>query len=248
MAGRPSGPSAQPSPSGWEAMAGAAADTPGSDGLKAELSLFDSITIVAGSMIGSAIFIVSADIARHVGSPAALLAVWIAAGLMTIAGALAYGELAAMMPQAGGQYVYLREAYGGMPAFLFGWTLLLVIQTGTIAAVAVAFARFGAVLWPALGGPMWLGWQGVALDAQRAGAIAVIAVLTFVNLRGLDMGRAVQNFFTSAKVLSLGLIILLGCIAAPNRNAVQINFVNGFFGAGQWSIGFIAAFRAAIVG
>ena len=94
-------------------------------GLKAELSLFDSVTIVAGSMIGSAIFIVSADIARHVGSPAALLAVWIAAGLMTIAGALAYGELAAMMPQAGGQYVYLREAYGGLPAFLFGWTLLL---------------------------------------------------------------------------------------------------------------------------
>jgi len=146
-------------------MAEAAADTTGSYGLKAELSLFDSITIVAGSMIGSAIFIVSADIARHVGSPAALLAVWIAAGLMTIAGALAYGELAAMMPQAGGQYVYLREAYGGMPAFLFGWTLLLVIQTGTIAAVAVAFARFGAVLWPALSGPMWFGWQGVG--AQR---------------------------------------------------------------------------------
>ncbi|MGZ3512288.1 MAG: amino acid permease, partial [Candidatus Binataceae bacterium] len=190
-------------------MAGAAADTAGPYGLKAELSLFDSITIVAGSMIGSAIFIVSADIARHVGSPAALLAVWIAAGLMTIAGALAYGELAAMMPQAGGQYVYLREAYGGMPAFLFGWTLLLVIQTGTIAAVAVAFARFGAVLWPALGGPMWFGWQGVGLNAERAGAIAVIAFLTFVNLRGLDMGRAVQNFFTSAKVLSLGLIILL---------------------------------------
>ena len=147
-------------------MAEAAADAAGSIGLKAELSLFDSMTIVAGSMIGSAIFIVSADIARHVGSPAALLAVWIAAGLMTIAGALAYGELAAMMPHAGGQYVYLREAYGGMPAFLFGWTLLLVIQTGTIAAVAVAFARFGAVLWPALGGPMWFGWQGVGLDAR----------------------------------------------------------------------------------
>ena len=140
-------------------MAEAALDAAGSIGLKADLSLFDSITIVAGSMIGSGIFIVSADIARHVSSPAALLAVWIVGGLMTIAGALAYGELAAMMPQAGGQYVYLREAYGGMPAFLFGWTLLLVIQTGTIAAVAVAFARFGAVLWPVLGGPMWFGWQ-----------------------------------------------------------------------------------------
>jgi APA family basic amino acid/polyamine antiporter len=229
-------------------MAEAAADAAGSIGLKADLSLFDSITIVAGSMIGSAIFIVSADIARHVASPAALLAVWIAAGLMTIAGALAYGELAAMMPQAGGQYVYLREAYGRMPAFLFGWTLLLVIQTGTIAAVAVAFARFGAVLWPALGGPMWFGWQGVGLDAERAGAIAVIAVLTFVNLRGLDMGRVVQNFFTSAKVLSLGLIIVLGCIVAPNHNAVEINFVKGFFGKGEWSAGFLAAFGAAMVG
>ncbi len=234
-------------------MAGTVTAKPTTDaaeptGLKAELSLFDSMTIVAGSMIGSAIFIVSADIARHVGSPAALLAVWIAAGLMTVAGALAYGELAAMMPRAGGQYVYLREAYGGLPAFLFGWTLLLVIQTGTIAAVAVAFARFGAVLWPALGGPMWLGWQGVGLDPERAGAIAVIALLTFVNLRGLDMGRAVQNFFTSAKVLSLGLIILFGCIVAPNHNAVEINFVNGFFGAGQWSPGFIAAFGAAMVG
>ena len=230
-------------------MAGAARDTAaGPGGLKAELSLFDSITIVAGSMIGSAIFIVSADIARHVGSPAALLAVWIAAGVMTIAGALAYGELAAMMPQAGGQYVYLREAYGGMPAFLFGWTLLLVIQTGTIAAVAVACARFGAVLWPALGGPMWLGWESVGLDAERTGAITVIAFLTFVNLRGLDMGRAVQNFFTSAKVLSLAFIILLGCIVAPNHAAVEINFVNGFFGPGRWSMGFIGAFGAAMVG
>ncbi|HEY2525642.1 MAG TPA: amino acid permease, partial [Candidatus Binataceae bacterium] len=231
-------------------MAGAARDTAaaGPSGLKAELSLFDSVTIVAGSMIGSAIFIVSADIARHVGSPAALLAVWIVAGVMTIAGALAYGELAAMMPQAGGQYVYLREAYGGMPAFLFGWTLLLVIQTGTIAAVAVAVARFGAVLFPALGGQMWLGWEGVGLDAERAGAIAVIALLTFVNLRGLDLGRAVQNFFTSAKVLSLGFIILLGCIVAPNHAAVEINFVNGFFSPGQWSMGFVAGFGAAMVG
>src|SRR5512146_882009 len=229
-------------------MAEAAAEAASAIGLKAELSLFDSITIVAGSMIGSGIFIVSADIARHVGSPAALLAVWIAAGLMTIAGALACGELAAMMPQAGGQYVYLREAYGGMPAFLFGWTLLLVIQTGTIAAVAVAFARFGAVLWPALGGPMWFGAQGVGINAERAGAIGVIALLTFVNLRGLDMGRAVQNFFTSGKVLSLAFIILLGFIVAPNHNAVEINFVSGFFGSGQWSMGFAAAFGAAMVG
>src|ERR1700676_5239006 len=208
-----------------------AATTPAqsADQFKRGLSLFDSVTLVAGSMIGSGIFIVSADITRQVGTPFALLMVWLVAGVMTIAGALAYGELAAMMPQAGGQYVYLREAYGRMPAFLFGWTLLLVIQTGTIAAVAVSFARFGAVLWPSLGGSMWFGWQGVGLDAERAGAIAVIAILTVVNLRGLDLGRAVQNFFTSAKVLSLGMIVLLGCIVAPNHNAVEINFVSGFF-------------------
>lgn len=221
----------------------------GASGLKAGLSLFDSVTIVAGSMIGSGIFIVSADIARHVGSPAALLGVWVAAGVMTIVGALAYGELAAMMPHAGGQYVFLREAYGGLWAFLYGWTLLLVIQTGTIAAVAVAFARFGAVLWPALGGPMWLGWQGVGLDAERAGAIAVIIVLTAINLRGLDMGRVVQNLFTSAKVLSLGLIILLGCLVAPHRAAVELNFMHGFFaGAGGSPAGLAAAFGAAMVG
>src|ERR1035437_1761221 len=124
---------------------------PSSEHLQPGLSLFDSVTLVAGSMIGSGIFIVSADIPRQVGTPAALLMVWLVAGVMTIAGALAYGELAAMMPQAGGQYVYLREAYGGMWAFMFGWTLLLVIQTGTIAAVAVAFARFAGVMWPVLG-------------------------------------------------------------------------------------------------
>src|SRR5277367_1387746 len=111
-------------------------------GLKRGLSFYDAAAIVAGDMIGSGIFIVSADIARHVGTPAGLLAVWVVSGLMTIAGAMAYGELAAMMPHAGGQYVFMREAYGGLWAFLFGWTLLLVIQTGTIAAVAVAFARF----------------------------------------------------------------------------------------------------------
>src|SRR5437588_5532774 len=121
-----------------------------SEGLRPSLSLFDSVTIVAGSMIGSGIFIVAADIMRQVGSPAALLTVWIVSGLMTIAGALAYGELAAMMPEAGGQYVYLREAYGPLWGFLFGWTLFLVLQTGTIAAVAVACALFAGVVWPTL--------------------------------------------------------------------------------------------------
>ena len=126
--------------------------------LKRGFSLFDSATIVAGSMIGSGIFIVPADIMRQTGSPAGLLMVWILSGLMTVAGALAYGELAAMMPDAGGQYVYLREAYGGVWAFSFGWTLLLVIQTGTIAAVAIAFARFAGVIFPVIGSLSGSAW------------------------------------------------------------------------------------------
>jgi Amino acid permease len=139
----------------------AAASSLATEHLRSTLSGFDAATIVAGSMIGSGIFIVSADIARHIGSPFVLLMVWLVSGLMTIGGALAYGELAVMMPHAGGQYVYLREAYGPLWAFLFGWTLLLVIQTGIIAAVAVAFARFVGVLVPALnsGGAVGSGWH-----------------------------------------------------------------------------------------
>jgi basic amino acid/polyamine antiporter, APA family len=218
-------------------------------GLRPGLSLFDSSTIVAGSMIGSGIFIVSADIARQVGSPAALLMVWLLSGLMTIAGALAYGELAAMMPAAGGQYVYLREAYGGLWAFLFGWTLLLVIQTGTIAAVAVGFAKFAGVMLPALSPELWLGAGGIGLSNERIAAIAVIALLTATNLRGLDMGRMVQNSFTTAKILSLLLIVALGCLIAPNPAAIRANFAHGnFLGHGDWSIAFAGAFGAAMVG
>ncbi|MGH7781093.1 MAG: APC family permease [Candidatus Binataceae bacterium] len=218
--------------------------------LKAGLSLFDSATIVAGSMIGSGIFIVSADIVRQVGSPAAMLAAWIVAGLMTIAGALAYGELAAMMPQAGGQYVYLREAYGQLWAFLFGWTLLLVIQTGTIAAVAVAFARFAGVMWPALGSELWLGAGGFGISGERLGAIAVIALLTAANLRGLDLGRMVQNLFTTAKILSLLLIVVVGCVLFPNAVAVHANFgsAHAFLSSGTLHAGLLAAFGAAMVG
>lgn len=213
------------------------------------MSLFDSATLVAGSMIGSGIFIVSADIVRHVGSPAALLAAWIVAGLMTIAGALAYGELAAMMPQAGGQYVYLREAYGQLWAFLFGWTLLLVIQTGTIAAVAVAFARFGGVMWPALGSELWIGAGSFGISGERFGAIAVIALLTAANLRGLDLGKMVQNSFTTAKIMSLLLIVVVGCILFPNPVAVKANFGSArAFLSPVMHAGFIAAFGAAMVG
>ena len=219
------------------------------DGLRPGLSLFDAITIVAGSMIGSGIFIVSADIARQTGSPAGLLAVWLAAGLMTIGGALSYGELAAMMPQAGGQYIFLREAYGRVWAFCFGWTLLLVIQTGTIAAVAVAFGRFAGVLWPIFSAHIFLGIGSVGLSGERLGAIAIIAVLTAVNLRGLNLGRLVQNAFTSAKVLSLLFIIALG-VVAPNAAAVRTNFgsLSSFAGAREFSCGWLAAFGAAMVG
>ncbi|HEV3110621.1 MAG TPA: amino acid permease [Candidatus Binataceae bacterium] len=215
------------------------------------LSGFDAATIVAGSMIGSGIFIVSADIARHVGSPAVLLMVWLVSGLMTIAGALAYGELAVMMPQAGGQYVYLREAYGRLWGFLFGWTLFLVIQTGTIAAVAVAFARFAGVLFPALNSGVATGggWH-VGFSRERVEAIAVIAGLTAVNLRGLNTGRLVQNLFTTIKILALVLIALLALAIAPNPAALRINFggASAFMGTSVWSLGALAAFGAAMVG
>jgi basic amino acid/polyamine antiporter, APA family len=218
--------------------------------LKPGLSLFDSVTLVAGSMIGSGIFIVSADITRQVGTPAALLFVWLVAGVMTIAGALAYGELAAMMPAAGGQYVYLREAYGGMWAFMFGWTLLLVIQTGTIAAVAVAFARFAGVMWPVLGSSLWIGAGGAGLSGERAGAIIVIAFLTAANLRGLDIGKWLQNGFTTAKILSLCLIVVVGCILAPNPVALHANFgsTEAFLGHPTLSIAAAGVFGAAMVG
>jgi basic amino acid/polyamine antiporter, APA family len=215
------------------------------------LSGFDAATIVAGSMIGSGIFIVSADIARHVGSPAVLLLVWLVSGLMTIAGALAYGELAVMMPEAGGQYIYLREAYGRLWGFLFGWTLFLVIQTGTIAAVAVAFARFAGVLIPALNSGVVTGggWQ-VGFTRERVGAIVVIAGLTAANLRGLNTGRMVQNLFTTIKILSLVLIGLLALVVMPNAHALQINFggAAAFMGSSTWSIGALMAFGAAMVG
>jgi len=218
--------------------------------LKLGLSMLDSAAIVAGSMIGSGIFIVSADITRRTGSPAGLLLVWIASGLMTIAGALTYGELAAMMPRAGGQYVFLREAYGEAIAFAFGWTLLLVIQTGTIAAVAVAFARFGGALWPGIRSQVFWGYGEFGLSGERLGAITVIALLTLVNLRGLQLGKLVQNTFTSTKVLSLILIVIVGCVLAPNPVAVQINFANGaaFFGDRSLSIGGMMVFGGAMVG
>jgi len=213
-----------------------------------ELGLLDAGAIVAGSMIGSGIFIVSADVARTVGSPGWLLLVWILNAVITILGALSYGELAAMMPRAGGQYVYLREAYSPLLGFLYGWTLFLVIQTGTIAAVAVAFAKFLGVLLP------WVSTQhavlqvgSVSLSSQRLVAIAVIALLTWSNSRGLREGKIVQNVFTSAKVAALIILILLGLLVARNPQALAANFTDAWHGP-TVSLGFLMLVGGAMVG
>jgi APA family basic amino acid/polyamine antiporter len=187
--------------------------------------------IVAGSMIGSGIFIVSADMARQVGAPGWLLVAWLVTGLLTLAAALSYGELAAMMPKAGGQYVYLREAFGPLAGFLYGWTLFLVIQTGTIAAVAVGFARYLGVLVPGVSEstylvePLALG-SGYALSLSTAQAVgvAMIALLTWMNTRGLKLGKLVQNVFTTAKTGALVALILLGLFVGYNAVAVGANF------------------------
>jgi APA family basic amino acid/polyamine antiporter len=195
------------------------------------LGLLDSTMIVAGSMIGSGIFIVSADIARQVGSAGLLLLVWIITGLLTVGAALSYGELAAMMPAAGGQYVYLRESYSPLWGFLYGWTLFLVIQTGTIAAVAVAFARFIGILAPSVSPTAWIiepvnlsRNYALSLSTQQLVAILMILLLTFINTRGLRLGKLIQNVFTSAKTLSLFALILLGLFVGRNAEALAANF------------------------
>ena len=190
-----------------------------SEGFIRGLGLLDSTMIVAGSMIGSGIFIVSPDIARQVGSPGWLLVVWIITGLLTIIGALSYGELAAMMPKAGGQYVYLREAYSPFWGFLYGWTLFLVIQTATIAAVAVAFGRYSGVLIPWISETNYLiepvrltSSYAFSLSTAQLVGIVMIALLTWMNTRGLKLGKLVQNTFTFAKTGSLIALIVLGLI------------------------------------
>jgi APA family basic amino acid/polyamine antiporter len=197
------------------------------------LGLLDSTMLVAGSMIGSGIFIVSADIARLVGSGGWLLIVWIVTGVLTITAALTYGELAAMMPRAGGQYVYLREAYSPLWGFLYGWTLFLVIQTGTIAAVAVAFARFLGVFAPSIAPTNWIvppitlsRGYALSISTQQLVAILIIVFLTFVNTRGLALGKWIQNIFTSAKTLALFALIVLGIFVGRNADAIQANFTN----------------------
>jgi APA family basic amino acid/polyamine antiporter len=201
---------------------------------KQDLNLFDCTMIVIGSMIGSGIFIVSADIARTVGSGGLLVLVWIITGVITMIGALSYGELAGMMPHAGGIYVYLREAYSPLVAFLFGWTIFMVIQTGTIAAVAVAFAKFTAILIPALGeSQILLTLFGLKISAAQVLAIAVVALLTYVNLRGVRAGKIVQNGFTVTKFAVLFGFIALGFILGANAPAIKANFAS--FWKGTWT-------------
>jgi APA family basic amino acid/polyamine antiporter len=203
----------------------------GQPGFVRALGLFDGTMIVVGSMIGSGIFIVSADIARQTGSSGGLLLTWIVTGVLTIAAALSYGELAALFPHAGGQYVYLREAYSPLWGFLYGWTLFLVIQTGTIAAVAVGFARYLGVMVPAISPSIWIvrpleisSRYAISLSVQQLVAVLMIVFLTFLNTLGVRLGKLIQNIFTSAKALALISLVILGVFVARNASAIADNF------------------------
>lgn len=203
----------------------------GRSGFKREITLYDAIMIVTGGMIGSGIFIVTADISRAVISPGYMLLVWVISGFLTMVGAVSYGELSSMFPKVGGQYVYLKEAYNKMVAFLYGWTLFLVIQTGVIAAVGVAFARFTGVLIP------WFSEDNVLL--QVAGleftsvqllAIGSIIFLTYINSKGVRSGKLIQNVFGSTKLIALFGLILFGLLFGVNDTAIEANF-SDFWGA-----------------
>ncbi len=209
------------------------------------LGLTSATMLVMGSMIGSGIFIVSAEISREVTSPALLIGAWLITGFLTIVGALTYGELAAMMPRAGGQYVYLREALGPLWGFLYGWTLFLVIQTGTIAAVGVAVGKFLGIFWPAISsshwivhlwkvpkfsvGPMILGGMDVGLNTQNLIAIMVVIALSIINIFGVKTGAFIQNIFTTAKVSALLGLVVFGVFLGRNAQAAAANFGANFW-------------------
>ncbi len=223
------------------------------------LTLTDATMLVAGSMIGSGIFIVSADISRTVGSPGWLLLAWVVTGIITVLGALAFGELAAMYPRAGGTYTFLRESMGPLMGFLYGWTLFIVIQTGTIAAVAVAFGKFLGVLFPAVSADRWLMAVNIkaggttlelGLSWQRVAALISIWVLTWVNLRGVKEGKWVQTVLTFVKTATLAVLIILGLTIGRNAAAITANFGNGNFFAGRPDVGalFVVTFGSALVG
>jgi APA family basic amino acid/polyamine antiporter len=223
------------------------------------LGLTSATMLVMGSMIGSGIFIVSAEISREVNSPALLIGAWLVTGFMTIVGALSYGELAAMMPRAGGQYVYLRESLGPLWGFLYGWTLFLVIQTGTIAAVGVAFGKFLGIFFPSISssnwilhfwkvppipiGPMVLGNMDVGLNTQNLVAILVVVLLSVINIFGIKTGALIQNVFTIAKASALFGLVILGVAIGRNAQALAANF-----GANFWRNAGLSAQHAVQVG
>ena len=218
------------------------------DGFVKGLGLLDATTLVMGSMIGSAIFIVSADVARQVKSPGLLIVCWLVASMLTIIAALSYGELAAAMPQAGGQYIYLREAFGRLWGFLFGWTTFVVIQTGTIAAVAVAFAKYTGVFLPSVSASNYLVGSGkVGLTTQQLLAIAIVLALTFINTRGIRTGAIVQNVFTITKVISLVGLAGLGFLLGRNPTAIAANF-HGFWHGAAWGWPAVGLVGTAMVG
>ncbi len=204
---------------------------------KPTLGLADATMLVAGSMIGSGIFIVSADITRNVGSAGWLIFVWLITGFMTLTAALSYGELSAMFPKAGGQYVYLKEAYNPLVGFLYGWSFFAVIQTGTIAAVGVAFSKFAAYIFPALSEKnlLWQFQTGVndcglptnfSISAAQVTAIGIIALLTYINTKGVKSGKSIQTFFTTAKLLSLFGLIIFGFLLGAKAEIWNANWVN----------------------
>ncbi|HMH81647.1 MAG TPA: amino acid permease [Gemmatimonadales bacterium] len=221
------------------------------------ISRLDATALVVGSMIGSGIFIVSAEILREVHAPGLLLVVWAVSGAVTLMGALTYGELAAMFPGAGGQYVYLREGISPLFGYLYGWTLFVVIQTGTIAAVAVAFARFTAVFWPGLSPDVFLGFTvhfpppigdiAVGLSPQRILAVVSVAVLTWINVRGVRTAAVIQTTLTAVKTGALALLILLGLTIGRNADALAANFGGSFWATGGVAVG-VGAIGAAMVG
>ncbi|MEP6628573.1 MAG: amino acid permease, partial [Ginsengibacter sp.] len=231
---------------------------------KPSLRLFDATMIVAGSMIGSGIFIVSTDIVRNVGSAGWLVVVWIITGLMTVMAAVSYGEMSGMFPKAGGQYVFLKEAFNPLAGFLYGWSSFTVIQTATIAAVAVAFSRFTAYLIPELGESVFLVTIGsFHISAAQVLAIALIIFLTYTNTKGIKGGKIIQTTFTTIKLLSLFGLIILGFLLVKHSfwqenwqtglHAMQLEKANGkFVEHGNWlpisGTVLIGAIAASMVG
>src|SRR5467141_667086 len=224
---------------------------PQADFVKA-LSRLDATALVVGSMIWSGIFIVSGSITREVHSPGLLLLVWILSGVVTLLGAVTYGELAAMYPKAGGNYVYLREGISPLFGFLYGWTLFTVIQTATIAAVAIAFARFTAVLFPALSDTIFfggtVGGYNLGVSWQRLFAIASVIVLTWINVRGVRTAAIIQTSLTVIKTAALAALIVLGLAIGRNAAAIAANFGANFWPAGGFSLALIPVIVAAMVG